>query len=68
MRQPLERGALVYPAMTLAEEWLGGADAAIDRLRQLLEGEGRVAGQPVHGRFGGTSDERNSYVYSRITP
>jgi hypothetical protein len=44
-------------------------DAAIDRLRQLLAGEARVAGQPVRGRFfGGTYGERNVHSFSRFTP
>src|SRR4051794_38867491 len=48
------RGGLVYPTMTLGEEWVGSTDAALERLGLLLEGESRVAAQAVRGRFGGT--------------
>ena len=62
------RGALAYPAMTLAEEWMNGTDSAIECLRLLLDGHASIAGQQVRGRFGGTYDDRNVQQYQRNTP
>jgi Putative DNA-binding domain len=62
------RGAFVYPAIALAEEWVEGVDQSIDRLGLLLAGEATIAKQAVRGRFGGTYGERNVHSFSRFTP
>ena len=60
------RGAFAYPAMVLAEEWIEGVENVLERLRLLLEGDGVVAGQRVHGRFAGTYSERNVHLLAPL--
>jgi len=63
------RGAFLYPAMVLAEEWIAGPEPALERLALLLEGAASVAGQQVRGRFGGTYSERAVHSFwPRLTP
>jgi hypothetical protein len=66
---PTARPGGVYPTMTLAEEVVTPIDSAVQRLRELLHGETRIAADVVKAKFLNIGGERraNPNFYDKHT-